>query len=124
MKKLIKNLSGRCPKVLCALPVVLLINGGFAIRAADAANGISDAEIRDVITRVAKHQIHALADGDYTAVKSIEEAKAAKAPEGLGWSYPWGVTLFGMLRSTDVTGDKAVDKFVVEHDLACARYYS
>src|ERR1043166_4328465 len=64
---------------------------------------ISDAEILDVITRVAKHQIHALADGDYAEVKSVEEAKAAKAPEGISWGYPWGVALYGVLRSTDAT---------------------
>ncbi|MBW8865102.1 MAG: hypothetical protein JF609_09325, partial [Verrucomicrobia bacterium] len=103
---------------------VWLLGTGQVALASEPAAGISDSEIRDVITRVAKHQIHALTDGDYAAVKSIEEAKAAKTPEGLAWSYPWGVTLFGMLRSTDVTGDKAADKFVVDHNLACARYYN
>jgi len=100
-----------------------LLNGGLAARAADTTGGITDTEIRDVITRVAKHQMHTLVDGDYAPVKSLQEAKAAKAPEGISWNYPWGVTLYGMLRSTDVTGDKAVDKFVVDHNLACARYY-
>ena len=77
------------------LSAAILLQGGLIARAADATNVISDAEIRDVITRVAKHQVHALADGDYAAVKSVEEAKAAKAPDGIAWSYPWGVTLFG-----------------------------
>ncbi|HXE41538.1 MAG TPA: glycoside hydrolase family 88 protein, partial [Candidatus Baltobacteraceae bacterium] len=86
--------------------------------------GISDAEIRDVISRVAKHQIRPLADGEYPAATNVEAVKAAKAPEGIAWSYPWGVTLFGMERSTDITGDKDVDKFVVEHNLICARYYN
>jgi len=116
---------GTRPKQFCVLLAgVLLFGTGLAAQAAESAAGISDSEIRDVITRVAKHQIHALADGDYAAVKSLEEARAAKAPDGIFWSYPWGVTLFGMLRSTDVTGDKAVDKFVVDHNLACARYYN
>ncbi|HSY18946.1 MAG TPA: glycoside hydrolase family 88 protein [Candidatus Acidoferrales bacterium] len=125
MKHMHQFIPGNLPKYfLGPLAAVLLLNGCATAHVAKEKSAISDAEIRDVITRVAKHQIHALADGDYAAVKSVEEAKAAKAPEGLAWSYPWGVTLFGMLRSTDVTGDKAVDKFVVEHDLACARYYS
>jgi rhamnogalacturonyl hydrolase YesR len=105
------------------LPLLLLSGSVCPARAADAPDGISDTDIRDVITRVAKHQIHELTDGDYSAVSSVEAAKAAKAPEGLIWGYPWGVTLYGMLRSADVTGDKAVDQFVVDHSLACARYY-
>jgi unsaturated rhamnogalacturonyl hydrolase len=84
---------------------------------------ITDGEIRDVITRIVKHNLHALADGEYPTVTDIAQAKAAKAPEGIAWSYPWGVALYGILRSTDVTGDKEADKFVVEHDKICARYY-
>jgi len=84
---------------------------------------ISDAEIRDVVSRVAKHQIHLLADGDYPAVTNLDGAKAAKAPAGIEWDYPWGVDLFGMERSVDVTGDKDANKFVVGHNLICARYY-
>lgn len=84
---------------------------------------ISDAEIRDVVVRVGKHQIHALADGDYPAVTNLDEARAAKAPEGLTWTYPWGVALYGVIRSSDVTGDKDVAQFVVQHDKICARYY-
>lgn len=104
----------------------LAIAKSFAVDtpgASPATGGITDAEIRGVVARVAKHQIHVLADGDYAAVKSVEEAKAAKPPEGIAWSYPWGVALYGMLRSTDATGDKDADKFVVEHNLICARYY-
>src|SRR6202000_1776508 len=79
--------------------------------------------IRMVLQHVAKHQIHALADGDYASVNSVEAAKAAKAPEGIAWSYPWGVTLYGMLRATEVIGAPEADQFVVEHNLICARYY-
>jgi unsaturated rhamnogalacturonyl hydrolase len=85
--------------------------------------GITDAEIRDVITRIVRHNLHPLADGDYPAVTNLAEAKAAKPPEGISWGYPWGVALYGILRSTDVTGDKAAEKFVLEHDNICARYY-
>jgi hypothetical protein len=56
---------------------------------------ISNAEIRDVVTRVAKHQIHPLADGEYPTVTNLDQARAAKAPEGLAWNYPWGVALYG-----------------------------
>jgi len=106
------------------LSAALVLNSGMITRAAETPAAISDAEIRDVVARVAKHQMHALADGDYAVAKTVAEAKSAKAPEGIDWNYPWGVTLFGMTRSADVTGDKYVDKFVVEHNLICARYYN
>jgi len=108
---------------------VLLLNSGCATSAADptqmasATGGITDVEIRDVVARVAEHQLHTLVDGDYPAVTNIDEAKNVKPPEGIAWNYPWGVALYGMERSVDVTGDQAVDKFVVEHNLICARDY-
>ena len=108
-------------KVVSAL---MLFGGSLAVLGAQAGVGISDAEIRDVIARVARHQVQVLQDGDYTPVQSVDAAKAAAAPAGIAWGYPWGVTLFGMLRSTDVTGDQSVDKFVIEHNLSCARYYN
>lgn len=112
------------PKMVAAvLPALLLLNNGCATRSADMSGGITDAQIRDVVARVAKHQIHPLADGDYAAAKSIDEARDAKKPEGIGWSYPWGVTLYGMSESADLIGDPAVDKFVVDHNLICGRYY-
>ncbi|HEV2434390.1 MAG TPA: glycoside hydrolase family 88 protein [Verrucomicrobiae bacterium] len=123
--------SGTFP-VLLAL---LLLNSGGAARAqnptnaslatatvAEASGGITDAEIRDVIERVARHQLQPLADGEYPAVTNLAEAEAAKAPEGIAWNYPQGVMLYGMERSADVSGDKDVDEFAVEHSLVCARY--
>jgi unsaturated rhamnogalacturonyl hydrolase len=114
-------------KVLsAALPLLLLLGGGCATRHADhpvSNGGITDAEIRDVVTRVVKHQIHPLADGDYPVVTNIDQARAAKSPVGIEWDYPWGVALYAMMRSTDVTGDKDVGRFVAQHNLICARYY-
>ena len=119
-----------------ALPLALMLANGCATRTQENTSastaeataqpdmgGITDAEIRDVVARVARHQIRPLADGDYPAVTNLDEAMAAKAPEGIEWNYPWGVALYGMLRSTDVTGDKNAGRFVVQHNLICARYY-
>jgi unsaturated rhamnogalacturonyl hydrolase len=112
------------------LPTLLLVSFLASIAhaadpaAAAAADGITDTEIRAVLTRVVHHQMQPLADGDYAKVDSIEKAASAKPPEGIAWSYPWGVTLFGMERYTDVTGDNDVDNFVVRHNLICARYYT
>src|ERR1041385_9114797 len=84
---------------------------------------IKDASIREVITRVAHHQIRPLKDGDYPAVDSVAAAQIAQRPEGIGWNYPWGVTLYGMLHMNDATGDKEVARFVHQHNLIVARDY-
>ncbi len=118
------------------LAALLLVNSGYASRAENQTNappatvtapensgGISDAEIRAIIERVARHQLQPVADGGYPAVTNLAEAEAAPPPEGIAWNYPQGVMLYGMERSTDVTGDKEVDQFVVQHNLICARYY-
>ncbi len=112
-------------KILCGLlPAFLLMNSGCATRSAVSNGGITDPEIRAVVARVANHQIHPLADGEYPAAQSMNEARAAKAPVGISWGYPWGVTLYGLSRSVDVTGDKTADQFVTDHNLICARYYA
>jgi rhamnogalacturonyl hydrolase YesR len=87
------------------------------------AQTISDTQIRDVVTRVAGHQLVALTDGDYAPVSSLEQAQSARPPTGIAWFYPQGVMLDGMARSTDVTHDRDVDRFVVQHNQTAARYY-
>lgn len=84
---------------------------------------ITDADILDIVKRVARHQIHPLADGDYPPVKTVAEAAAAKPPEGIAWNYPWGVDLYGVLSSTEVSGETNAENFVVEHNQICGRYY-
>jgi unsaturated rhamnogalacturonyl hydrolase len=119
-------------KLLSAVLLPLALAGGCATHATNpvpeaspsALGGITDAEIRDVLNRVARHQMQPLQEGEYPEAKSVAQARAAKAPEGIMWNYPWGVALFGMECSTDVTHDRAVDNFVVQHNLICARYYS
>jgi rhamnogalacturonyl hydrolase YesR len=96
---------------------------GFAAGNLAAPEGMTDIEIQNVITLVARHHIRTLMDGDYVAAESIDTAKNAKPPEGIAWNYPWGVALYGMLRSTDVTKDKDVDQFVIKHNAICARYF-
>jgi len=86
-------------------------------------SGQSDASIRNVITRVAHHQIRELRDGDYREVSTVAAAQAARPPEGIGWDYPWGVALYGMLRVSDATGDKTFEHFVVKHNQIVARDY-
>ncbi len=88
------------------------------------ASGGSDASIRAVITQVAHHQIHPLRDGDYPAVDSVKAAQSARPPEGIAWDYPWGVTLYGMLHVNEATGDRDLERFVLEHNQIVARDYA
>ncbi len=85
-------------------------------RTSTAPVSITDDEIRDVVNRVAHHQLHPLKDGDYTSVKdpnALALAQAAAKPDGITWSYPWGVALYGMIRSTDATGVKSLSSITI-----------
>lgn len=106
--------------------LLLLLIGALPARAAQSpgdSGGITDAQIREVIQRVANHQIRALADGAYPLVTNLDEAKDAQSPEGIAWNYPWGVALYGMESTAEAAEDKAADKFVADHDCICSRYY-
>ena len=89
----------------------------------ESSGGFSDAEIRDVLERVVKHQLQPLTDASYPAVTNLAEAVAARPPTGVAWNYPQGVMLYGLECYSDATGDQEADRFVVEHNLICARYY-
>ncbi|HSY44263.1 MAG TPA: glycoside hydrolase family 88 protein, partial [Candidatus Acidoferrum sp.] len=110
------------PLAPCLLAAALVLSLNSSAQDADNG-GISDSQIREVVMRVANHQIHSLADGDYSAVTNLDAAKAAREPEGIAWNYPWGVALFGMERMAEATGDKELNQFVVQHDQICSRYY-
>jgi len=102
---------------------VLMLLAATAAARAQSDGGISDAEVRAVVERVAHHQLQPVTDGDYPAVTSLAQAQAAKPAQGIAWFYPQGVMLYGMTRSTDLTHDHAVDQFVVAHNQVAARYY-
>jgi unsaturated rhamnogalacturonyl hydrolase len=111
------------------IPLAFVLLASATVRAeqtpaAPDLSGKTDASIREVLRVVARHQMHPLKDGQYPAVDSIDAAKAAAQPEGVSWSYPWGVTLYGVLRSTDATGDTAARDFVLEHNRIVARDYT
>ncbi len=78
--------------------------------------------VKEVVLAVARHQLRPLADGEYKR-GTWEEVRASRAPEGVGWVYPWGVTLLGLLRTSEVTGDKELEAFVLKHDEIVARYW-
>jgi unsaturated rhamnogalacturonyl hydrolase len=98
------------------------------VKTAEVPPGPDDNAIKDVVNRVARHQLRPLKDGEYPTIADgpelLKTADAAKQPEGVTWAYPWGVTLYGVLRSTDATGDKEAEKFVLEHNQIAARNYA
>jgi len=105
------------------LPLTLAL--GLALATGVVAGPIAgDDSIRATLRAVAGHQIRPLKDGDYTPAGTLAALQAAAAPEGLAWNYPWGVTLYGVLRSTDATGDRAPEQFALEHNRIAARYYA
>jgi unsaturated rhamnogalacturonyl hydrolase len=118
-------------KIVSAFSLCALLSGATAGLSAKTLapdlSGNTDASIREVLRVVARHQLAQfgpLKDGDYTAVDSLAAAEAARKPEGIGWSYPWGVTLYGVIRSTDATGDTEMLNWALEHNRIIARYYA
>ena len=108
---------------IAALFAFALFAWNHSLGAPARDGGISNSQIRDIVQRVARHQIHPLADGNYPAVTNLDQAKAAKPPEGIAWSYPWGVALFGMEREAAALNDTDSSQFVAQHNAICARYY-
>jgi len=87
-------------------------------------SGKTDASIRAILQRVSQHQIHPLADGDNTPVTTLAALEAARPPTGISWNYPWGVTLYGLIRASDFLDDKSALDFVIQHNHIVARHYA
>ena len=100
--------------------------------------GQTDASLRELLRVVARHQRDVfgpempkgeitrrppLRDGDYHAERTIVGAASHRDPDGIAWTYPWGVTLSGMLRAAEATGDPEIADWVLEHNRITARYY-
>lgn len=117
-------------KLFCyATGLLWLLVNAVLLTAAETPNSparttITDAEIREVVTQVARHQLHPMADGNYAAVTTLKAAQAALPPRGIAWNYQWGVTLSGLLRAAEVTGDTNLNRFVEEHNAISARYFA
>jgi unsaturated rhamnogalacturonyl hydrolase len=106
--------------LLLALVVALAEPGNAQVD----LSGRTDASIRNVISLVAHHQVRTLADGDYTPCTSLQQAQSAQTPVGITWSYPWGVTLYGVLRASEATHESDIENFALTHNLICGRYYA
>jgi rhamnogalacturonyl hydrolase YesR len=90
--------------------------------------GLSDSSISNVITAVANHWQHTLADGYYPGSNSLKipfsSAQSATKPTGLAWAYDWGVNLYGQMRVREATGNTNWENFALNHNLICGRYYA
>lgn len=109
---------------LALLATAVAVHAQDKVAPAPDFSGKTDASIREVVRLVARHQLHPLKDGDYAPVSTIEQAMAARPPEGVMWNYPWGVALYGEIRSFRATGDQAVLNFALEHNQIAGRYYA
>jgi rhamnogalacturonyl hydrolase YesR len=118
-----QNLLMIFPKGKFLFPALFLaaLTGCRTYGSGDNSGGISNSQIREVVLRVANHQIHPLSDGDYPT--NLADAESAKAPEGITWNYQWGVALLGMERVDKTVGDANADQFVVQYNSICGRYY-
>lgn len=106
--------------------LLLLAASGAApqgVPAGSATPGAADRRsTRDVVLAVARRQVRVLADGEYKR-GTWDDVKASADPRGVEWVYPWGVTLLGMLRASEATGDPELVPFVLKHNEIVARYW-
>lgn len=108
---------------------ILLLACGFGHEAASQTNdlsGTTDDSVRNVLAVVANHQLRTLADpvGNYAPVYTLAAAQSStNRPTGVEWEYAWGVTLYGLLRATEATGNTNLENFVLRHNLIAARQY-
>lgn len=77
----------------------------------------------ELMQLIARRQIHELAPGDYKK-GTWSEIQYSKTPTGVHWNYPWGVTLYGLLRVHDVLGDESLQTFVLEHNRIAADQFA
>jgi rhamnogalacturonyl hydrolase YesR len=96
-------------------------SAGAQMKASPSPEAASPRSIKDVVLTVARHQLRDLEDGDYKR-GTWEEVQLNRPPRGITWTYQWGVTLYGLLRATDATGDKTFERFVIRHNEIASRY--
>ncbi|MBI2842188.1 MAG: glycoside hydrolase family 88 protein [Armatimonadetes bacterium] len=78
--------------------------------------------IREIVLAVARRQIVPLREGEWKREPQAESV-SSKPPEGLTWSYQWGVVLYGMLRASELNGDELPKQFVMRHNDIAMRHY-
>ena len=79
--------------------------------------------LREVLAAVARRQMRPLQSGEWTRGE-WEHVQASKPAAGIAWSYPRGVTLYGMLRAGKVLGDEAFSDFVLRQNDIVAKQHA
>jgi unsaturated rhamnogalacturonyl hydrolase len=79
--------------------------------------------IRETVLAVARHQFREIREGRYGR-ESLEQARNHVQPAGVAWEYTWGVTLYGLMRTSEATGDRSFAEFALKHNRAASRYFS
>lgn len=125
---ILNSLFARSKYALGRRHVVYLVLMGFLGNALAQTNqadlsGKTPDSIRKVLSVVMNHQLRTLQDGNYAPVNTLAAAENSVKPKGIQWNYPWGVTLYGMLRAAEVLGDTNAADFVINHNLIVGRYY-
>jgi unsaturated rhamnogalacturonyl hydrolase len=122
------SIMPRRQTVVATLALLLLCPGWIASAPAQTNDfsGATDDSIRNVITVVGNHQLVALADpaGNYAPAFTLAAAQSGtNRPAGVQWEYAWGVTLYGLLRAAEATGNTNLESFVLQHNLIASRQY-
>ncbi len=121
-----------CKPARSACLVVFGLVMGLVSSAIGQIDPDDDAAIRELLVRVADRQLYSdptnripivLADGAYPVATTLAEATNAARPTGITWTYPWGVTLYGLMRAYRATGRTNYIEFVRNHNLIVGRYY-
>jgi unsaturated rhamnogalacturonyl hydrolase len=121
------NLSKTAARVALGLLIAGPDRFGDAAAQTNDLSGSTDDSIRNVITVVGNHQIVTLADpaGNYAPVYTLAAAQSSSnRPAGVQWEYAWGVTLYGLLRAAEATGNTNLEEFVLRHNLIAGRQYA
>jgi len=89
---------------------------------AASAKSVKNCSIENLIVKVADRQLRELKDVQYIR---DEQGRLKKyvPPEGVEWQYAWGVTLYGLLRTSETLGEEKYRDFVVRHNENAARHY-
>ena len=82
---------------------------------AEPKSDLRDRSVREVVFAVAKRQMRKLTEGEWKQ-GTEQESMDSKLSAGSAWNYPWGVTLYGLLRLSEVSGDKTFSSYVLEHN--------
>lgn len=78
---------------------------------------------KELMRVVANRQIRKLEKGEYLR-GSWNTVLKSKPPKGIQWNYPWGVTLSGLLRVSEILDDKDMESFVLTHNRFAADQFA